>query len=276
MAARAKRHRRCNRCTIVMLETITLRMPIASRISILGCPVDVLDMDATVERVRRAVETQVALRHSCVSAGKLNRMHREEALRQAVHSSDIISADGAGVLWAAKMLGQVVPPRVTGIALFLRLVRLASNNGWPIFLLGDRERVVAAVADKLRHAYPMLQLAGHHHGFFDDEHAVVTQIRDAKPALIFVAMGTPRQEVFLHMQQHAMHVPFSMGVGGSFSVVANIARRTPPALGDRGLEWLHRLSQDPSRLMRRNIVEHGGFISKVVRARMGLYTSGHD
>ncbi len=251
-------------------------MATASRISVLGCPVDVLDMDATVQRVRQAIETRVSLRHSCVSAAKLNRMHHDSALRQAVRSSDIISADGAGVLWAAKMLGQVVPPRVTGIALFLQLVRLAANSGWPIFLLGDREPVVAAVANKLRHAYPTLQLAGYHHGFFDDEQAVVAQIRDAKPALLFVAMGTPRQEVFLHAHQSALQAGFSMGVGGSFSVVANVARRTPPALGDLGLEWLHRLAQDPSRLMRRNVVEHGGFISKVVRARLGLYTSMHD
>jgi N-acetylglucosaminyldiphosphoundecaprenol N-acetyl-beta-D-mannosaminyltransferase len=174
------------------------------------------------------------------------------------------------------MLGQVVPPRVTGISLFLRLVRVAANNGWPVFLLGDREPVVAAVAGKLRHAYPTLELVGHHHGFFEDEQAMVGRIRAAKPALLFVAMGTPRQEVFLHAHREALHVPFCMGVGGSFSVVANVARRTPPALGDRGLEWLHRLAQDPSRLMRRNVVEHGGFIDKVVRARLGLHTSMHD
>jgi N-acetylglucosaminyldiphosphoundecaprenol N-acetyl-beta-D-mannosaminyltransferase len=259
-----------------MRETITPRMATASRISVLGCPVDVLDMEATVERVRQAVQTRVSVRHSCVSAAKLTRMHQEYALRLAVRSSDIISADGAGVLWAARMLRQPVPPRVTGIALFLRLVRVAANSGWPIFLLGDRESVVSAVGNKLRHAYPGLQVAGHHHGFFDDEETVVALIREARPSLLFAAMGTPRQEVFLHAYHHVLQVPFSMGVGGSFSVVANVARRTPPAFGDRGLEWLHRLSQDPSRLMRRNVVEHGGFISKVVRARLGLYTSEHD
>ena len=234
---------------------------------------DGLTLDATVARVELLLERGGSHRHCCVSAAKLNRMYTDPALREAVLTSDLISADGAGVLWAARVLGLAVPPRVTGISLFLRLVAQAAQTDRSIFLLGDTEAVVGAVRNKLQHAWPTLRIVGAHQGYLEDEAQVAGLIALAQPDLLFVAMGTPRQEHFQHRFQAQMQVPFSMGVGGSFSVVANRAWRAPPIFGDAGLEWLYRLAQDPTRLWRRNLVEHGGFLARVAAERLALRRS---
>lgn len=237
-------------------------------LQILGCPIHPHTQDELLDWARDCVESGEPHRHVCMSAAKLQRLQRDSALRRAVISADRVSADGMGVLVAARSLGLVPPPRVTGIALFLRLARLARDEDWGIYLLGARPGVAFATANKLQHALPGLRIVGTDHGFHDDDALVAERIRQAAPQLLFVAMGTPRQELFQHRWAAHMQVPLCMGVGGSFDVVTNDKRRAPPLLGDRGLEWLYRFVQEPGRLWRRNLLEHGAFLGLLAKASL--------
>lgn len=247
------------------------------RIDIMGCPVDRLSLEQTVDRVRALLADGGVHQHMCVSASKIHKMSTDALLREAVLESDIVNADGAGVLFAARLLGQPVPERVTGIALFLRLVRLCAEEGYRPYFLGARPEVVAAVVRRFRHVYPSLDVAGARDGYFTEaeQQGVAEAIRDARPHMLFVAMGTPAKERFQKRWLDTMAVPFSMGVGGSFDVVANVARRSPPGVGELGLEWAYRLAQEPGRLWRRNLVDNGSFVAKVLAARfLGYRVAG--
>lgn len=241
-----------------------------SRIDLLGCPVDDLTLDDAVAAVDGWMSGTGTHRHVSVSASKVHKMATDPGLRDVVRESDLVTADGVGILIGARALGLPPPRRVTGIALFLALIERAATRGWRPYFIGSKRDVVEAVVRRFQHIWPELDVAGWRDGYFgpEQEEEVAAAVRASNADLLFVAMGSPRQEHFLAARQAAMGVKFAMGVGGSFDVVANRARRSPPGVGDRGLEWAWRLAQEPGRLWRRNLVENGGFLAMVVAGRV--------
>jgi N-acetylglucosaminyldiphosphoundecaprenol N-acetyl-beta-D-mannosaminyltransferase len=164
------------------------------------------------------------------------------------------------VVWAGRLLGHDIPERVAGVDLFDRLLQEAARRGYPVFLLGATQAVVSATAARCTVRYPGLQLVGYHHGYFwDNEAAVVQQIRASGARLLFVAITSPRKENFIHRWQAELGVDFVMGVGGTFDVVAGKVRRAPLWMRRSGLEWLFRVLQEPRRMWKRYLVTNVRF-----------------
>jgi len=243
------------------------------RVDLMGCPVDALTMEETLERVEALIAEGTPHQHMCVNAAKVDQMAHDPELRAAVRESALISADGVGVLIAGRILGVPLPERVTGIELMARLIERAAEKGWRPYFLGARPEVVEACVEHFRALHPNLEVAGYHHGYFDasEEEALVQGIRDTRSDLLFVALGTPQKEVFQHRWLPVLGIPFSMGVGGSFDVFAGRTPRSPAWARDRGLEWAWRLAHEPRRLWRRNFVENTRFLLRVARARVFGY-----
>jgi len=239
------------------------------RIEFLGCAMDTLTMAETVRMIESAVDARRFLQHSAVNVAKLVQMRQDPELKAAVESCDIVSIDGMGVVWGARLLKQEVPERVTGIDLFHQLLGLSRTKGYGVYLLGATEDIVASAVSKIREAHPGINIAGFHHGYFwDDQEEVVEAVRRSGAQLLFVAISSPMKEKFIARWRERLGVTFVMGVGGTFDVVAGKVRRAPDWMQRLGMEWFYRLIQEPRRMWRRYLVTNVKYGMLLVRATL--------
>jgi N-acetylglucosaminyldiphosphoundecaprenol N-acetyl-beta-D-mannosaminyltransferase len=220
------------------------------RIELIGCPVDILTMPETVELARTAMRERVRIQHVALNVAKLVNMRFDPVLSSDVAQSDIVGIDGMGIVLGARILGISVPERVAGIDLFLNIMAVCVQDGFRPYLLGAAESVIQKAAAELAARHPGLSFAGVRDGYFtcEQENDVVRRIADRGADCLFIGMPTPRKERFLAAHRDSLGVPFIMGVGGSFDVVAGKVRRAPSKLQGYGLEWLYRVYQEPRRM----------------------------
>lgn len=240
-----------------------------TRVRLLGLPLDLLDMPETLATVESLVDSGQVTQHVVLNASKVVQAQKDEELRRAIEGCEVVNADGMSIVWAGRLLGIAVPERVAGIDLMDQLLALAARKGWPVYFLGARLQVLErTVATELRR-HPGLEIVGFRNGYWtaDEEDEVVRQVATAKPTLLFVAMPSPKKEQFLARHRGVLRVPFVMGVGGSFDVVAGLTRRAPAWMQHSGLEWAYRLRQEPRRMAKRYLVGNTGFIVLVCRER---------
>ena len=237
------------------------------KVTLFGITVDNLTMIETVDRIEVMIKDGATHQHVVINVDKIVKMESDPNLRAAVMDCDLINADGQPVIWVSSLLQVPLKERVTGIDLFDALIARCAEHGFRPYLVGARQEVVAKTVDVLKTRYPKLQLAGWRNGFWsaEEEPRVVQEIKNARPDVLCIAVGSPKQELFLHKWKKEMQVPFVMGVGGSFDVTAGVLKRAPRWMQDGGLEWLFRLAQEPRRLWRRYLIEDMAFFRLVWR-----------
>lgn len=223
------------------------------RVAILGCPVDAMDMEATLDRCRHLIRDRRGAYQVSINALKVDLADRDGLFADLLWGSAIASADGQSILWAARLLGRPLPERVNGTDLMERLLAAAESEGFSIFILGARSEVLDRAVDRIRERHPRLKLSGSRDGYFapSEEMDVVNEIRESAPDLLFVALPSPRKEEFIATHIGSLNVGLAMGVGGSVEVIAGDRARAPVWMQRRGLEWLFRLVQEPRRMWRR-------------------------
>jgi len=167
-----------------------------------------------------------------------------------IHSAEFCLCDGIGMAAAVRLLHGRIICRVTGIQLFFDLVARAEANGLKIFLMGAKPESNRKACEKFRRQHPNLQIVGHSDGYFHDNDAMLKQINSSRADMLFVAMGSPRQEKWLAENRDRISAYFCMGVGGSFDVASGTARWAPRIFRRTGTEWLYRLILHPQRLRR--------------------------
>lgn len=243
---------------------------VPSRLDFLGTPLDPVTMEEAVDLIDEAIRSRRLLRHVAMNAAKLVATRRDPLLHWSVQTAGLVTADGQSIVWAARLLGQPVPERVTGIDLMGAVLALAARRGYRVFSLGAQQDVVDDALAALRRRHPTLNLVGAIHGYFapEEEAGVVQAIADADPDILLVALGTPHKELFLAAHQQALGIPFCMGIGGSLDVVAGRVRRAPRPMQRLGMEWLFRLVQEPRRLWRRYILSNSNFVWMVAMERL--------
>jgi len=239
------------------------------RVTLLGCEVNVLSLEQSVEAVASIVQRGVSMQHCVVNAAKLVAMRDDPELRRIVLDCPIVNADGQAVVWAARLLGTPLPERVAGIDLLHALLEWAAREGHPVYFLGATAEVLRQAVAHACARFPGLIVAGSHDGYFStaDEEAVVAGIHDSGVDLLFVGMPSPRKEYWLSGNLARLGVPFAMGVGGSFDVLAGKVRRAPKWMQKLGLEWFYRFAQEPRRLWRRYLVGNARFACMVWQER---------
>jgi N-acetylglucosaminyldiphosphoundecaprenol N-acetyl-beta-D-mannosaminyltransferase len=245
------------------------------RTQILGCPIDILTMSETVDLARSAMRERKTTLHVAMNVAKLVNMRTDPILSADVKSSDIIGIDGMGILLAAKLSGLPVKERVAGVDLLQELLGVCAEEGFRPFFLGATPDVLRKAVNVVTAKYPSIRFAGMHDGYFpaDRERDVVDEIKKSGADCLFIAMPTPRKERFLSAYHDQLHVPFIMGVGGSFDVLAGKVTRAPSLMQDIGLEWLYRVYQEPRRMwwryFRTNTIFAGMMLFALIR-RLGL------
>lgn len=243
---------------------------IDKRVNFMGIPIDALTMKETIDTINDAISHNQRINHVVVNAGKIVSMQKDAELYQSVVSCDIINADGQSVVWASRFLGQYLPERVAGADLMQELVALAAAKKYKCFFLGAREEVVKKVVEHYTARFGSAIIAGYRNGYYtkDEEQEVARQISDSKAQLLFVAITSPKKENFMYQYRTLLSsVNFTMGVGGTFDVVAGITKRAPVWMQRWGLEWFYRLIQEPKRMWKRYLVGNSKFIAMVLRYR---------
>jgi N-acetylglucosaminyldiphosphoundecaprenol N-acetyl-beta-D-mannosaminyltransferase len=242
------------------------------RVELLGLPVDILGHGETVARALAAMRGETGrCQHVALNVAKLVNARRDAELDRDIRESDLVGIDGAGIALALRLQGHGNAPRVAGIDLFESLMEACAREGLKPYLLGAKPDVVADAARTLRRRHPGLLLAGYQHGYFrpDQEEEICARIARSGAHCLFVALPTPQKERFMHRHRDRLGVPFVMGVGGSFDVVAGRVQRAPRLWQRLGAEWAYRLAQEPRRLagryFRTNAVFAGLMLAETLR-----------
>jgi N-acetylglucosaminyldiphosphoundecaprenol N-acetyl-beta-D-mannosaminyltransferase len=185
-----------------------------------------------------------------MNVAKLVKAQRDPELRRDVVESHIVGVDGMGIVWGARALGIKVPERVAGVDLMESLLAVCAAHDFRPYFLGARHPVLEKALVNALHRWPGLRFAGYRDGYFsrEDEPMIVDRIRESRADCLFIGMPTPRKERFLAQYRDVLGVPFIMGVGGAFDVLAGYVRRAPRGVQSSGLEWLYRSCQEPRRM----------------------------
>jgi len=239
----------------------------SQRLMIAGIPIANLSEDETVARIDELISVGGPHFGAVVNAAKVVAAEHEPKLKCALVDADFVTADGMSVVWAARLLGLPLKQRVTGIDLFERLLAHAAEQGLSVYFLGARENSVRGVVEFSKRRHPSLRIAGYHNGYFEESENefICDEIMSSCADLLFVAMGSPKQELWIASNLLATGVRFALGVGGSFDHLSGRVRRAPIWMQKRGLEWLHRFVQEPTRLWRRYLIGNLAFTLLIVR-----------
>lgn len=237
------------------------------RIEIMGCQIDNLSMEETLQTIESFIKSGEPHQHVVVNVDKLVKASRDQELRRIINECALINVDGMPVVWASYLLGKPLKERVAGVDLFEALMQRSAAKGWRIFLLGAREEIVVDVKQLYEKKYPGLIVADYRNGYWkpEEETAVVEQIKTAQVDLLFVAISSPKKERFLGCYQADMRVPFAMGVGGTFDVATGKVKRAPKWMQKVGLEWFFRFLQEPHRMFTRYFIEDMAFFGLLLK-----------
>ena len=199
--------------------------------------VNAINMQQTIDYVEKIIAEGNPTQHVVINASKINLMEDDSKLAQIVNSCPLINADGASVVWAAKRLGIPLKERVTGCDLFQKLMAVSEKKGYKVFLFGAKEEVVTKVKAIYEQQYPNIQIVGYRNGYFTekDEPQIVKQMRDSEADMMFVAFSSPKKEYWVSKYLNEINIPFVMGVGGSFDIVAGVTKRAPIWFQEHGL-----------------------------------------
>lgn len=231
------------------------------RIKFFGVYIDMLTMDETLARAEEIIARREYTQHVVINVAKLVAVQKDENLRNIVNLCGIISADGQGIVWGARLLGYKIPERVAGIDLMTNLIDRATEKDYKVYFLGATQDVIEKVITSILSKHPHIKIAGYRNGYFseDEERPVVEAISKSAADILFVGMTSPKKEVFLNKYLKELEVPFTMGVGGSFDVMAGAIKRAPLWMQKAGLEWFCRFLKEPKRMWKRYLVTNSIF-----------------
>lgn len=220
-----------------------------SRLEILGCPLDRVTMAQTLDILRGYLKTDEF--HLVVTIGSemIVRAQTDHEFREAVRSAALVVPDSIGAVLAARYGGFPVRERVTGVELTQNMAQQMGPS-LRLFLLGGAPGVAETAAHKLLSLGPGVNIAGTHDGYFKDDAEMVARVKASGANVLLVALGFPRQELWLTRHGAACGVQVGIGVGGTFDVLAGRVQRAPRVFQKLGLEWFYRLTLQPSRWRR--------------------------
>jgi len=231
-------------------------------VSILNGKFHVLTMSDLSREIEAFLERKDRGYIATVNVAILMMMRDSSRLQNYADRASFCVADGYPIVWVSRWFGSRLPERITGVDLVDELCAIATRRGLGVYLLGANQEIIEKVAEKVAADHPGLRLAGFSNGYFSAEEASerAQAIAAAGTDILIIAMGVPRQEVFIEDYLSETNAMLAIGVGGSFDVLAGVKKRAPRIVQKTGFEWLFRLVQEPRRLAKRYLVTNTQFI----------------
>lgn len=225
-------------------------------VSILGVPLDSVTTDEALARIAAMVESGRPHYVVTPNVDFLVQARRDAELHRILCEADLVLCDGQPLVWASRWLGNPLPERVAGADLAPRLMAQAARLGHRVFLLGATEDANTRAAAKLRAQHPHLAIVGHFSPPFRpleemDNADIAARIQAARPDILIVGFGCPKQEKWIVQNYRTLGVPVCLGLGGTIDFLAGRISRAPTWMRRTGLEWTWRLAMEPRRLFRR-------------------------
>lgn len=175
-----------------------------------------------------------------------------------LRASDIVYPDGWGIVLASQWAGLLIQRRMTAYDFFPQFLEEAERQHVSLYLLGSTNERMKKTMETLKHGYPNLQIQGYHHGYAKtkkEERDIIQDINRKKPDILLIGMGTPKQELWTHEHKHQLDVRIIWCVGGLFDYLSGDVKHCPQWIGDKGFQWLWRLTHEPKRLWKRYLLE---------------------
>ena len=185
-----------------------------------------------------------------INPEKIYQAEHDRELADLINGARICICDGIGAALAVRVLHGRALTRITGVALFFELVKKAAEKGWKIYLLGASPESNQGAYEALLAKYSGLKIVGRHDGYFEDSGKIVEDVNRSGADILFVALGSPKQEQWIAGHREVIDAPFCMGVGGTFDVVSGRVKWAPAVCRKTGTEWLYRLVSEPKRWRR--------------------------
>ena len=223
-----------------------------------GVRFDNVSMQEAVDEVVRLARKSSLPNLVCTAnLDHLERVASDREFRAIYETASLVVADGMPIVWLSRLAGMPLKERVAGSDLFIELARASHETGLRLYLLGGQPGSADTAISVLCERFPRLQIAGSYcppietFGTPDEDARIIKRVRDSKPDILLVGLGSPKQEKWIDRHKSQLNVPVSIGVGASFDMAAGKVQRAPMWVRRSGLEWVFRLAQEPRRLWER-------------------------
>ena len=239
------------------------------RTILMGCPVDLLTSTTLLSELTQAIDTRSGPKViQFINGNKIAQVQQDADMERIMRKADYVLADGQPLLPMGRLLGVRLPERIDGIGLMGKLLKLADERRYSVFLLGAKQQVLDTCVQKIKSNYPNLRIAGSRNGYFSEKETdgIVAQIRASRADIVFLGMGSPMKERFADRYATELGVTVIQGVGGSFDVMADLVKRAPVWIQRIGMEWLYRVAQEPRRMFWRYTTTNATCLSVFGRA----------
>ena len=221
-----------------------------SSLKILGVRIDKVDFEGAVEKILSFLETDGAKSVFTPNSEIIYRAKDDEEFKNVLNSSELNTADGIGVVYASKILKDPIASRVAGYDLACKLLPIMNEKRLKLFLFGGKEGVAKKAKEEILKKYPDIDICGVENGYFTDDTNIINHINEKEPHFVFVCLGAPKQENWIHKNKDKLKAKVLLGIGGSLDVFAGTAKRAPDIFIKLNIEWLYRLFKNPSRIGR--------------------------
>lgn len=252
---------------------------------VLGVRVDAVQIANVVVQMKEWIYGKKAC-HCIATTGMhgIVEAHHGSRFKEILNATDLVVPDGTPLVWLGQRRGCDLPRRVYGPDLMLAFCEVTQGQGYRHFFFGAKPGVAKELAESLRHRFPGLQVAGTYSPPFrplskEEDDEIVAMISRAAPDVLWVGLGTPKQERWMHEHRNKLNVPVVVGVGAAFDMISGRRRQAPRWMRENGFEWLFRLLQEPRRLWRRYLIYGTEFIAWIILERLGLKkfaTNAHE
>lgn len=241
------------------------------RIRILGVPVDNVTLEGAYKVFLDFINNDRTYTIYTPNPEIIIKATEDVEFKDVLASGDLIVPDGMGLIYASKFLNLGLQSRVAGIDLMAKMLNYLASTKGSAYLFGAKNNIIEAASQNIESKYPNIKILGYSSGYFDDdeEQKIIADINEKKPDVLFVGLGAPKQEKWIHKNKKILNAKVIIGVGGSFDVYSGHIKRAPKIVQKSGFEWLYRVILDPKRFKR--LIFLPKFIVKVLKEKSSKF-----
>lgn len=222
------------------------------KLNVLGVKIDAVTVEEATDRIFKMLKEPYSHAVFTPNSEIVYAAYKDEEFCDILNTADMLTPDGIGIVYASKILGMPLSERAGGYDIACKVIERIAESGESLYLFGGKPEVAEKAAENLKEKYPFINIVGTHDGYFsnDEEKEIIDGINEKSPDILFVCLGSPKQEEWIFENRERLSCRVMMGIGGSLDVFAGVAERAPLGWQKSGFEWLYRLIKQPKRFWR--------------------------